>query len=308
MDIATSIELIRINTLDDDDHTKFPLAFKVRALTDAQNALSAHIRPELLTELEVIKTSLTVTAGVTAVLTTANLGFDPLNGGDGILAALATVDGSDKWLTRTTKSQSRAHYFSATTYDPYFYVYENKIYVLPIAGIGSIDVYMLRVPEAIIYNLTASGGSATTVTSTDTDLDLSGNAGQVSNYYKGTIIWNIDDNVHYKVNAHAYSDPTHTFTIDDVGAKAQLENGENFAILTNDFDAFVGAGIQSQLNPSFHLMQVALAEAACWAMDGKPERAKMAKDTQLEEVKLMNEMFTAPVGIGTSEQRRAIEG
>jgi len=77
---------------------------------------------------------------------------------------------------------------------------------------------------------------------------------------------------------------------------------------TNIFDAFTGVGIQCPVNPSFHHLIENISEAAAWAMDEKPDRAVKALDMTYEEIKYMNELYIPPAGVGTSTERRQLEG
>jgi len=57
------------------------------------------------------------------------------------------------------------------------------------------------------------------------------------------------------------------------------------------------------INPSLRHLMLDLAESDCWKMDNKHERAAVARNSAFEEIKVLNERYTIPEGIGTNNRK-----
>jgi len=57
------------------------------------------------------------------------------------------------------------------------------------------------------------------------------------------------------------------------------------------------------INPSLRHLMLDLAESDCWKMDNKHDRATVARNSAFEEIKVLNERYTIPEGIGTNNRK-----
>lgn len=70
--------------------------------------------------------------------------------------------------------------------------------------------------------------------------------------------------------------------------------------------ATMSESVDPELNEALYGLILSLAEAICWAMDAKFDRRTSAINGAYEEIKILNERYTAPEGIGTNNSRRQI--
>ncbi len=185
-------------------------------------------------------------------------------------------------------------------------MFQNRIYVLP-TTITAVDVYYYRMPAPLYAQYTATGGTQTTILTTDTQLGTDGAAlSQVADTFNGAIIYNVTDGTYFKVKDYAYSNPTYTFTVDDPGAGTAGANGEKFYILTNGFDTLNLDNVTCQLNESLHDLVVGQAEAEAWKMARQLDRSAAARNDANEEINILNERYETEkaAGIGTDRKGR----
>ena len=299
MDTATMISRMAVR-LEDADKNKFTDAFKLKSLNNAQKLLPQFIHNGYLTELQYLKTNLTVTSGVTATLTASSLTYDLMRSGQGVLKVKDYTTGT--YLTQISladlkKNESR--YYKANVFNPYFYIAGNKIYVLPTSGVSAITVYMLRQPATMYYTYTASDGSTSTIVSTDTNLSTT------ADYYNNLAVYNQTKDKYFVCKDYTYSDGTYTIIVNTAGAAAAAAS-DIFYFISNDFDNINKAGVACELNPCLHEIVMLMAEAECWSMDRKFNRRKSALEAAFNEIQVLNSRYGPVEGIGTSAYKRFI--
>jgi hypothetical protein len=134
------------------DGNEYTIAIKLDAINDAQLRLATMLPDEKITELEVLETGVTITAGA---VTFATLGATTLAervqmvriGSGGIF--LDPVDVSDlKDLI------NNSYLASSATGGGYWWINKSSIYVLPTAT-ATVDVYHLRVPVDVANDAVA---------------------------------------------------------------------------------------------------------------------------------------------------------
>lgn len=290
--------------LEDAGKGDFTDSLKLKALNNAQIKAANQLHNNYLTELAVLDSNKTVTTGVLAI--SSVLSYGVLRGGMGIRAVKVTgglyctmIDVMDIKKTENTFLQGNSN-------NPLAYVFQNRIYVLP-ASVTAVDVYYYRMPAPLYAQYTATGGTQSTILTTDTQLTTdSATLSQVADTYNGAVIYNVTDNTYFKVKDYAYSNPTYTFTVDDPGAGTAGQNAEKFYILTNGFDTLNLDNVTCQLNESLHDLVVTLAEAECWAMMRQLDRRNAALETAFSEIKMLNERYETEkaAGIGTDRKGR----
>ena len=299
MDVATMIARLAVR-VEDPEKVKFTDTFKLKALNNSQERLPQFMNNDYLTELQYYKTTVTVTSGETTALISSLLGYDLLRSGQGILMVRDHTTGT--YMQQITLADIKANenrYQKGSVQKPYFYIAGNKIYVLPETGISSIDIYMLRKPATMYYTYTANGGSATTITSIDTNLSVT------ADYYNGLLVYNQTKEKYFSVKDFAYSSPTYTITVDiplaDAGAASDI-----FYFLSGDYDDLNVAGVTCELNSGLHEIVLRMAEAECWAMDRKLDRRVAALNVAYNEIQVLNSRYGPAEGIGTSSYKRFV--
>jgi len=293
--------------LEDTDESTFTPAMKLAALNTAQISLANMLHNAYLTELQVFDEDETVTTGVYAL---SGLDHGVLKGAMGIQRVVDSSTGYDLTMMDISDVRKNKNTLQkATVNNPQCYIYQSSIYALP-TSITAIDVYYLRVPATMYAAYTATGGTQTTILTTDTQLTTDGHSlSQVADYYNGAIIYNVTDGAYFKVKDFAYANPTYTFTVDDPGAGTAGANAETFYILTHGFDTLNLDGVTCQLNQALHNTVVSLAEAECWGMVGKAgfsDRRAAALSNAYKEVEILNARYEVerPTGIGTDRKGR----
>jgi len=292
--------------LEDADKVKFTDAIKLDTLDNAQTRLANLMHPAYLTELQTLESSFTITAGVSAELTSTNLtgSYSILGGSEGVLQVRDSATGTV--CTRLELSDVKKNensYLAGSVANPLYYIFDNKIYVFPTSGIAAVDIYYLRVPVNLVYKFAASGGSGTTVTTNDTyiainDVTLS----KVADAYNGAVLYNHTQTTYFVVEDFAYSNPTYTFTINDSAVTTAAS--DDISIVTHGFDTANVAAVTCELNTALHELVVSLAEAECWAMDAKKERIASAQERAYNEIAVLNSKYEEATGIGTAGDKR----
>lgn len=289
--------------LEDAGKGDFPDSNKLSALNSEQIRLANNLHDAYLTELQATDSAKTLTNGTLALST---LSRRVLRGGQGIKKVRVT---GGLWITLIDfmdVKKTENMFLAGSANNPLGYVFENKLNIIPTTT-AAVDVFSLRVPSPMFAVYTATGGSQTTITTTDTQLALDGSElSQVADFYNGALIYNDTDKTYFKIKDFAYSAPTYTFTVDDPGAGTAGANGEKFFLLANGFDTLNLAGVTCELNEALHGLVVTLAEAKCWAMNKELERRNAALETAFSEIKTLNARYEAekPEGIGTDRKGR----
>lgn len=137
-------------------------ALKMLAINNSQMKIASLLLPGLLTELQYIKTGVTLTSGKTAALTSAVLDYNILGGEAGIM--LVKVNGvvAVKLDENTQQMIDNGLYSgSVAAADYYWRIHQNKIEVwpktavLPLLPPTACDVWFIRQP-AVIAELVGS--------------------------------------------------------------------------------------------------------------------------------------------------------
>jgi hypothetical protein len=140
--------------MEDTAAVEYTSAIKLEALNNAQLRVSGLLPDNVLTELESLRGTLTVTAGAIAfsVIEAASPASTILNDRiqkvkitDGKFTNLISYD-----LSQQVQDNS---YLTATTKTPYSWVHSESVYVLPAAP-GTLDITYLRQPTAIAASAT----------------------------------------------------------------------------------------------------------------------------------------------------------
>ena len=285
--------------LEDANKVDFTETLRLRALNDAQIKLANMLHTNYLTELQSLKTGVTVTAGVTGTLNNSLLTYNVLRGEQGIIKCRISSGGL--WLHKLDiKDVKRTEnsYLQGTTKNPLFYVFGNKIYVLP-TTITSIDVLFLREPTTLLYPFNAdqadSGASTTKFDGRSAD-----SLSAVNDYYNGAVIYSKEHDSYHVITDYVGADLE--FTVSPAATGNFTENQE-FYFLTHGFDLLGLSGVDFDLNPALHEIIVTLAEAQCWAIDEKLERRNAAMKAAMDEIAVLNARFERAEGIGPKKEK-----
>lgn len=286
--------------LEDSESLLFTDAFKIKALNNGIVKLVQAIDNKYLTELQVLKSNLALTTGY-AALSSANLGFLPLRGGQGILKVRDYTTGKyclQLGLDEIKKVENT--YLAPSTDNPVFYIFQNKLYVLP-ATITAADVFFIKIPTELIYKFLGTVTGTTTLTA-----DASQGLVETSDYYNNFSIYSVYDNAYSIITA--YVGATRVFTLSPALTN---QTSKYFYMMRNDFDELMpqtskgSLNVAPEVNPAIHEIAVSFAESYCWAMDNKVERSKIAYDQAMSEIALLNSRYSEPEGIGTSSRKRS---
>lgn len=80
---------------------------------------------------------------------------------------------------------------------------------------------------------------------------------------------------------------------------ATTPNNDKAKILYLAVPTAISTSVDPVMNSSLHPLLVIMAEAYCWALDGKLDRRKAALDMAFAEIKSLNERVVPAEGIGT---------
>jgi len=279
--------------LQDSGSNLFTDTFKIQALNNGIIKLVQAIHNNYLTELQVIKTNMSLTTGY-AELSSANLGYLPLRGGQGILKVKDYTTGTYCLQTDIDELKKIENTFlSPSTDNPMFYIFRNRIYVLP-TTITAIDVHFIKIPTTLIYKFLGTVTGTTTLTA-----DASQGLTETNDVYNDFAVYSIYDNMYSTVTA--YTGATRVFTLSPALTN---QTSKYYYLMKNDFDWLSARNISPELNPAIHEIAVSFAESYCWAMDNNLGRSKIAFDQAMSEIELLNSRYTVPEGIGTGEHKR----
>ena len=296
MDVSTMINLLGVR-LEDPDEKKFTPSFKTTALNNGQLKVAQRLNRNYLTELQYLDT--TKSLGGVGYIALSGLTKGVLNGAEGILKV--KVSGTTgKYCTRIDISDlkdTQNTYLQGTVENPLFYIFNNRIYVLPLATVN-IDVWYLQAPPSMFYllNVIAYGGGTTAnveITSgqgtNETDNDT----------YNGLIMYSNERQSWHIVTDYVAATGQTTVVPASAGFGANT-----IFFKSNPYDGFDVDGVESTLNQALHENIVTMAEAEAWQMDRKLDRWQAAMSAADAEIKLLNERYVGAQGIGTKGDNR----
>jgi len=297
MNISEMMNLLGLR-LEDADKVTFTDVLKLRALNNGQLKVANLVHPGYLTELQYLQDSPTIATGVITISSAFTYGV--LRGQQGIIRIKDISTGL--WLTPIDMMDVKRlenTYLAASAQNPMFYVFQNRIYLQP-TTISDVDVYYLRVPAELLYPFTsnqADSGASTTKFDGLTGESLS----TTNDAYNGAVIYNIEKAAYFVVTDYVGADLE--FTVSPA-AGANFTEGQTFYFLTHTFDTLNLSGLDCPLNEALHELVVSFAEAECWRMDNKQPRADAVLQSAIAEVKLLNEVYKEPEGIGTDGRKQ----
>jgi len=296
MDTATMMNMLGYR-IGDADTNLFTNPFRVKSLNKAQTQMAQLLHPNYLTELEVLDTNNTLTSG-SLVITTA-LTYDVLGGAEGILAVKVYGGKYCKRISMQELKKIENTYYAGSSDNPLYYIFQNRIYVLPTAT-TAIDIYYLRKPTDLVYPLNADAGTLKIVFKGRSADGLSA----TDDLYNNSPVFH-DQNDTYHVITD-YSGSTVEFAVSPATTVNFAANQEFFFLL-NHFDTLTKTnfnGAMSDLNPALHEIIVSFAEAYCWALNANKDRYDIALNNAKMEIEVLNSRYTKAQGIGTSEDKR----
>jgi len=265
-------------------------------LNNAQLKLAQRLRKEYLTELQYLNTSNTLTSGYLAL---SELTKTVLNGAEGILKVKVT-GATGKYCQRIDledlKKQENT-FLAASSENPLYYVFMNRIYVLP-STTATIDVWYLRTPADMFYLLNVTAYGVTPAT----DFEIT--SGQGTNEtdddtYNGLIVYSNEYQSYHIVTDYVASNGQTTVSPASAGFGANT-----IYFISNEYDGLDVPGVQSELNYSLHELVVTMAEAEAWAMDSQLKRAEAAMEAANLEIDFLNARYVGAQGIGTKGDKR----
>jgi hypothetical protein len=263
-------------------------------LNNAQLKLARKINAKYFTELEVLETSRTATAGKYAISSLANT---VLKGGEGILKVKINGGKYCTELDMDMIKRTETTYYAGSLTNPLYYIYNNYIYVSNGQTNPVIVIYYLKIPTELVYTLTVevNGASATTF-----KIDATDSPSAVDDYYNGASLYNVDKDQWYVVTD--YTGSTRIVTVCTIPGGANFVAGEKFYFFNHNFDTLAFPGIDCDLNESLHDLVLSLAEAEAWAMDSKLTRKESAMADVNGKSTILDARYTEAEGIGTQNR------
>jgi len=295
MTLEDMVDLLGLR-LEDAEEKKFTAGFKIQALNNAQIKLANMLLNPYLTELQVLATSQTATTGVLAI--DDILAYDVLRGSEGILNVKISSGKYFHKIDLTDLKKTENSFLNAATDNPLYYVFQNRLYVLP-TSITTVDVLYLKIPAHLDNSFTCVAVPDTPTPSTFIG-DDSQSLSAVNDHYNNTVIWSDEYSSYHVVTG--YAGASRTFTVGP-GATDAFGNS-TFKFVTDGFEELRTSNVTSELNSSLHELVVSLAEAESWAMDSDQERRKTAQASVLDEVRALNAAYRKADGIGTKGDER----
>jgi len=294
MTLEDMVDLLGLR-LEDAEEKKFTAGFKIQALNNAQIKLANMLLNPYLTELQVLATSQTATTGVLGI--DDILAYDVLRGSEGILNVKISSGKYFHKIDLTDLKKTENSFLAAATDNPLYYVFQNRLYVLPTA-ITTVDVLYLKIPAHFVNSFTCNEASAAAKTAFTGDDDQ--NLSAVDDHYNNTVVWSDEYSSYHVVTD--YTGASRTFTVEP---EATGNFGDStFKFVTDGFEELRTSEVTSDLNSSLHELVVTLAEAEAWAMDRDQERRTTAQSAVLDEVRALNSAYRKADGIGTKGDER----
>ena len=290
--------------LEDASEKKFKPPFKLLQLNNAQDMLAHLLVNQRLTELEVLQVHtdsdgvITMDgSGTTVAETQTATAYKVLGGAQGILNV--RLDDTNKFATRLEMEdlkKTENYFLIPSTTSPQYYIFENKIYVLPTSG-ALWSIFYLKVPTQLIYNFTIASIGADTITA-DGSQDLE----ETADYYNNAVVYCPAADRYFVITdddgSLGFTCTPNPNAASADGDKGAVTAADTFSFVTNDFDQTTLSGVTCDLNEALHELVVAFAEASCWKMGNKLDRSKAILDMALLEVKTLNEKYKVESGIG----------
>lgn len=281
--------------LEDAGNVDVTPAMKMHALHFAQITLANKLAPELLTELEVIKTGLALSSGVKA-LTKTNIDYDLLRGGDGVRKVIVTGGKEATRIDQRDVKTMESSLLAATADNPVFTVFQGNLMVYP-TTITSVELWFLRVPPPLrhAFTYTANGEDAVT----KIDASAAQNLVATNDYYNNCVIKLSEASGGNQIVTDFVASGL-VFTVSP-GSSSTFVSG-TFEFLTHDFDLTNLSAVTSLINPGYHDIMLTLAEAECFGMLGEDERRENAWLKAMDEIASVNARYIPAKGAGTREK------
>lgn len=301
MNVHQMMQLLGLR-LEDPALVKFPNSVRINVLNNAQIKAAQMLNDKYLTELEHLKTDVTLTSGVSGDLGVSVLDYNVLRGAEGILRVKVKSGLECTEIDYKKFKKYETGLLEGTVQNPLYYVFENKIYVFPTTT-AAVDVYFLRMPNPIKYKFDIStyGTPSKTEFLGDADQNLSTD----DDTYNGAVIYSVTQKSYHVItdyDAEGDAGGDRYFTVAPDAAASFGDDQIYF--LTHSFDGLNLEYVECDLNESLHDLIVDLAEAECWTMDEKLDRREAAFNKAFTEIKVLNERYEEPEGIGTDPGKR----
>jgi len=297
MDVQTMLNQLGLR-LEDADKVKFTDALKLEILNNAQVKVANLLNNAYLTELQVIKESITATSGK-AEMTIANFDYGVLRGAQGILRIRINSGLYCNLLDIDDLKRMENPVLAGTLQNPLAWVFQNHIYVSNGETNPVIDIYFLKVPTTLRFKFTSDQDDDG---ASDVKFDGAASEGlsAVNDTYNGAVIHNITKNSYHVVTD--YDGASLKFTVEPA-AVANFIDDEEMYFITHSFDLINLDGISCDLNESLHGLVLDFAETDCWLMDSKLDRSVNAEKKAFSEIAVLNERYAPRTGIGTPGDR-----
>ena len=292
MDVSRMVEMLSYR-VGDTNKRLFTDSFMLKTLNKAQVQATQLLNNLYLTELEVLQTNQALTSGSLALSSLSNT---VLGGEEGILQVKIYGGAYCTRITEKELKEKENYYKTASTSNPYYYVFANKINILP-ATVTAIDVFYLKTPTDLKYRLNADQADSGSSTTKFDGRSADGLSASNDVYNNAPIFHDQNDEFHVVTD---YVGADYEFTVLPAASVAFAESQEFYFIL-NDFDTLsrtYSAGFVCDLNPALHEIVISLAEAICWTMDGKTDRRQAAMGMAEMEIDMLNAMVEVAEGIG----------
>lgn len=311
MYVGQMMDLLALRIQDPNSRDCSP-EFRLRALNNGQTRFVNLINKSFLTELHAIESNFTLTSGVSATLTAANLdsGRGVVGGEQGVFGCrVYNATGTGTWLTRSIvsgdkianlKSEELSLNEASLAY-PKYHLFENKIYVRP-TSVAAIDVFYCKKPDPLLYSFyAAEGGSETSLVAGTGATYLS----STNDTYNGAIIYSPTKTSavgghYFQITDYTGSSKTFTTTT----ATVSWTTTDYFWFVTHGFDTLNIDNIECEINDAFHEIIVAFAEAECWARLQKSDKRNEALNAALGEINAYN-ASVRDYGTGGTEKEKA---
>lgn len=189
---------------------------------------------------------------------------------------------------------------------PRAYVFKNRIYVQCDDTTPEIDIWYIQKPSDLVYTFTtdnvasgAASGNSYSIDVVEADLDSA-----VDDYYNGAVLYNVTREFYAIVYDYVGSSTT-LKVIYDVNEAVEWQASDEFYFVTGPGSRESLGDFECELNEALHELVVDLAEAQCWLMDNKPERAKSPMTKAMSEIQVLNARYSVekPKGVGTESSR-----
>lgn len=292
--------------LGDASKRSFTNDMKLKTLNNAQFTLLNKLNPYYLSEIQEIETGLTATAGQYSL---TSLNYPVLNGSQGIMHV--KINGTavtSQYCTRIDVKDRKTLeniYKKGTTFNPVYYVFDEKIFVLNGETNPTIDVYYMRQPATMMYiiDIIVADAPSKTGFQTNTAQGLH----DTNDHYNGGLIYVIGQDEYHIIDDYTYAadDDTTFATAYDAGANFGTDqiyfimndyDGLTFGPGSDDYDAYT---TECQLNQSFHELVITYAAAECFGMDKRYDEGNAEYARADLVVAALNDQYQRAEGIGT---------